>query len=57
MAKPSKVGPLAAAALLEAFVQRQWELTEDEADELFDAVIELLSKARDERFRFLKARD
>jgi len=39
-------------ALLEAFLQKQWELTEDEADELFDEVIAVLERARDERYRF-----
>lgn len=42
-------------ALLEAFLQKQWALNEDEADELFDTVIETLGKVRDERYRFLKS--
>jgi len=51
MAIPKRVGPLAAIALLDAFLRRQWELTEDEADQLFDEVIALMEKARDERYR------
>jgi len=52
MAIPKSIGPLAAMALLEAFLRRQWELSEDEADELFDVVIATLERARDERYRF-----
>jgi len=52
MAIPKRIGPLAAMALLEAFLQKQWELTEDEADELFDIVIATLERARDERWRY-----
>jgi len=51
MAIPKRVGPLAAIALLDAFLRRQWELDEDEADQLFDEVIALLERARDERYR------
>jgi len=55
MAIPKNIGPLAAMALLEAFLQRQWELTEDEADELFDAVIGALERARDEKWRYRRS--
>jgi len=39
-------------ALMEAFLRRQWELTEEEADELFDVVIGTLERVRDERWRY-----
>lgn len=39
-------------AILEAFLRKQWDLTEEEADVLFDVVIETLERARDERWRF-----
>lgn len=55
MAMPKRIGPLAAMALMEAFLLKQWELNEDEADALFDVVIDTLSKVRDERYRFLKS--
>lgn len=51
MAIPRNIGPITAMALLEAFLQRQWELTEEEGDELFDVVIGALERARDERYR------
>jgi len=44
-------------ALLEAFLQKQWALTEDEADELFDIVIATLERARDERWRYAPSQD
>lgn len=47
-----------AAALLELFVRRRWELKdEEEMDLLFDLVIALLEKARDERWRLRKRED
>jgi len=52
MAIPERVGPVVAVAILELFLHRQWEITEDEADQLFDAVIGLLEKARDEKWRY-----
>jgi len=46
-----------AAAILELFVRRLWDLKdEEEMDELFDVLIELLERARDERWR-LQRRD
>jgi len=51
MAIPKRVGPQVAIALLDAFLRRQWELNEDEADQLFDEVIALLERARDDRYR------
>lgn len=52
MAIPTRVDGVTAAVLLDLFLQRRWELTEDEADTLFDAVIALLERARDEKWRF-----
>jgi len=52
MAIPERVGPVAAVAILELFLQRRWEITEDEADQLFDVVIALLERARDEKWRY-----
>lgn len=49
-----RVGPLTAMALLELFLQRQWDLSEDEADELFGIVIATLERARDESYRLRK---
>jgi len=41
-----------AVAILELFVRKQWELKdEEEMDELFDILIGLLERARDERWR------
>jgi len=41
-----------AAAILELFVRRLWDLKdEEELDELFDVLIGLLERARDERWR------
>lgn len=57
MALPTRVGPLAAMALLEAFLQKQWSLTESEADQLFDEVLGVLERARDERYRFAREKE
>jgi len=57
MALPMRVGPFAAIALLEAFLRKQWTLTESEADQLFDEVIALLERARDERYRLARDKE
>lgn len=41
-----------AACMLEAWVKGSFDLTEDEYEELVDAVIELLGEIRNERYRF-----
>lgn len=51
------VSATTAAAILDLFVQRLWDLRdEEEMDELFDVVIALLERARDERWRLAKPR-
>lgn len=52
-----KLTGVAAMALLELFLQKRWELTEEQADSLFDTVIATLEKARDERWRFQSSKD
>jgi len=50
------VSAATAAAILELFVRRLWELKdEEEMDMLFDILIALLERARDERWRLRKA--
>lgn len=56
MAIPKNIGPLAAMALLEAFLRKQWALTEEEADELFDEVLAVLERVRDDRYRMASHR-
>jgi len=49
------VSAATAAAILELFVRRLWDLRdEEELDDLFDVVIGLLEQARDERWRLTK---
>lgn len=50
--KVTHVGLHVAACLLELWMNRQLELTEEEYDTLVDAVIELLGETRDEQWRF-----
>jgi len=50
------VSATTAAAILELFVQRLWTLRdEEEMDELFDVLIALLERARDERWRLRRS--
>jgi len=49
------VSATTAAAILELFCQRLWTLKdEEEMDECFDALIALIERARDERWRLRK---
>lgn len=50
------VGMGVAACLLELWVDRQMELTEEEYDSLVDALIELLGETRNEQWRFAVTR-
>lgn len=40
-----------AAVLLELWYRQQWQLSEDEFEELFDALVELMGEVRNERWR------
>lgn len=51
------VGIATAATLLELWMNRQMDLTEEEYDSLVDAVIELLGATRDEQWRFRQSTD
>lgn len=51
------ISAITACTMLELWLERNLVLSEEEYDELQDAVIELLSMARDERFRLVKGED
>jgi len=51
MYKYRSIGPNAALALLSLFMNKQHELTSDEFDYLFDALVEFLEKLNNERYR------
>lgn len=46
-----RMSGLAAAALIQCFVEGKTELTEDEFDDLVSVVVGLLEDARDEKWR------